>query len=254
MEKEILICNASPEGIFSAVYDAYEKKLNPNTTFVQLEDIDNYELFANYTQVQTDYEKAEKVDRTVFKRFGEISYYYLWYALYSREKERGNAVYHTIARGLAGAYKGELVNYLQDPYVLAVSKMRQNVWCEAHHYMGFIRFAELKNSVLYSEIEPKNHVLPLIADHFADRFSKENFMIRDKGRNLYVVHEAGKNVVLHQEDMSIQITEEMYSDEEKQIQDLFRIFHNTIAIKERNNLKLQQQLLPLRFRANMVEF
>ena len=54
--------------------------------------------------------------------------------------------------------------------------------------------------------------------------------------------------------MSIQITEEMYSDEEKQIQDLFRIFHNTIAIKERNNLKLQQQLLPLRFRANMVEF
>ena len=60
MEKEILICNASPEGIFSAVYDAYEKKLNPNTTFVQLEDIDNYELFANYTQVQTDYEKAEK--------------------------------------------------------------------------------------------------------------------------------------------------------------------------------------------------
>ena len=48
--------------------------------------------------------------------------------------------------------------------------------------------------------------------------------------------------------------EEMYSEEECKIQDLFRIFHATIAIKERTNLKLQRQLLPLRFRENMIDF
>lgn len=153
MNKNILICDPSVEGVLSAVYHAYENRFNPNITKVVLGEIDNYELFANYFSVETDFEKAEKVDKTIAKRFGEISYSYLWYALYSREKERGNAVYHTIARGLAGVYKGELVNYLQDPYVLAVSKMRQNVWCEAHHYMGFVRFRELKNKILYSEIE-----------------------------------------------------------------------------------------------------
>lgn len=255
MEKNILVCEGTPEGIFSATYYAYEKKLNPNITCVQLDGIDNYELFAEYTQIETDYGKAQKVDRTLAKRFGEISYSYIWYALYSREKERGDAVYHTIARGLSKAYKGELVNFLQDPYVLAVSKMRQNVWCEAHHYMGFVRFTELKNNILYSEIEPKNHVLPMIAEHFADRFPKENFMIKDKGRNLYIVHEAGKEVVFHQEENEgVQVTEEMYSKEEKEIQDLFRIFHSTIAIKERTNLELQRQLLPLKFRENMVEY
>ena len=252
-DKNILVCEETPEGIFSAVYYAYEQKYSPNNTKLELGEIENFELFANYIQVQTDYEKAKKVDRTIARKFGEISYSYLWHALYSKEKERGDAVYHTIARGLARAYKGELVNFLQDPYVLAVSKMHQNVWCEAHHYMGFVRFQELKNGILYSEIEPKNHVLPIISEHFADRFPKENFMIRDKGRNLYIVHEAGKGVVFHQEE-GVRITEEMYSKEERKIQELFRIFHTTIAIKERKNLELQRQLLPLRFRESMVEF
>lgn len=255
MEKNILICDSSPEGIFSAVYYAYERKMNPNITFLQLDEIDNYELFADYIQVETDLEKAEKVNRTIAGHFGEISYSYLWHALYSHQKERGNAVYRTIARGLAMAYRGELVNYLQDPYVLAVNKMHQNVWNEAHHYMGFVRFHELQNKILYSEIEPKNHVLPIIAEHFADRFGKENFMIKDIGRKLYIVHEAGKKIVFHQEKQpGMEITEDMYSEEERQMQQLFKIFHNSIAIQERTNLNLQRQLLPLRFRGNMVEF
>lgn len=254
-EKNILVCEPTPEGIFSAVYDAYERKLSPNTTSVQLGEIENYELFAKYITIETEMEKAVKVDRTLAKRFGEISYSYLWYALYSEKKERGNAVYHTIARGLADAYQGELINYLQDPYVLEVNKMRQNVWCEAHHYMGFVRFRELKQRILYSEIAPKNHILPLLAKHFADRFPKENFMIKDSGRNLYLVHEAGKGVVFHQAEKSLgEIGEEMYSEEEKGIQQLFQIFHETIAIKERTNLNLQRQLLPLRFREYMTEF
>lgn len=255
MNHNILVCESTPEGIFSAVYDAYEKKLNPNITNVCPGAVDNYELFAEYIFVETDIEKARKVDKTIEKRIDNISYSYIWYSLYSREEKRGDAVYHTIARGLAKAYKGLLVNYLQDPYVLALSKMRQNVWCEAHHYMGFVRFRELKNQILYSEIEPKNHILPIIAEHFADRFPRENFMIKDRGRNLYVVHEAGKEVVFHKEkDKGVVIKEDMYSEEELRIQNLFQIFHKSIAIQERKNTDLQRQLLPLRFRGDMIEF
>lgn len=255
MKQNVLICEPSPEGIFTAVYCAYEKKLNPNITKIYIDDVDNYELFAEYTYVKTDFEKAKKVDKTIEKRFDNISYSYIWYALYSNQKEKGDAIYHTIARGLANAYKGKLVNYLQDPHILAVSKMRQNVWCEAHHYMGFVRFQELQKGILFSEIEPKNEVLPIIAEHFADRFSRENYMILDKGRNQYVLHRAGKgNVFYQEEERKIEVTPDMYSKEEIEIQDLFRIFHSSIAIKERTNLKLQRQLLPLRFRENMIDF
>lgn len=255
MNTNILVCDSTPEGIFTAVYNAYEKKLNPNATKVCIGEVDNYELFAEYMDVETDLEKAHKVNRTIEKQFDNISYSCIWYALYSQEKEKGNAVYHTIVRGISKTYKGVLVNYLQDPYILAVTKMRQNVWNEAHHYMGFVRFQELKNKILYSEIEPKNHVLPIIAEHFADRFPKENFMIKDKKRNLYIVHEAGKGIVFHQEEQAgIEVNADMYSEEELEIQNLFRIFHETIAIPERTNLALQRQLLPLRFRENMIEW
>ena len=45
-----------------------------------------------------------------------------------------------------------------------------------------------------------------------------------------------------------------YSDKEQQYQELFSLFHKTIAIKERGNKRLQQQMLPLRFREYMTEF
>ena len=51
MENTILVCEGTPEGIFSAVYYAYEKKLNPNTTYVQPEEVVNYELFTEYIQI-----------------------------------------------------------------------------------------------------------------------------------------------------------------------------------------------------------
>lgn len=254
MDKNILICESTPEGIFSAVYYAYEKKLNPKCTFLKLDEIVNYELFAKYMEVDTDFEKAGKVDRTIAKVFSELTYSSLWYALHSQEEERGTAVYRTIARGLTGAYKGELMNCLQDEHIQKLNEMKQNVWYEAHHFMGFVRFRELKQKVLYSEIEPKNHVLPVIAGHFSDRLPKENFIIKDKNRNLYVIHQSGKGYVFHKEAMrSVEIEEGWYSEEEKQIQKLFQIFHSSIAIKERTNLSLQRQLLPLRFRKNMVE-
>ncbi len=259
MKENILICEPQVEGIFSAVYTAYEKKLNPNITHLQLEEAPNYRLFTEYIEVETDREKADKVNRSLKKKFGSFAMENLWYAASSIHPGRGDAVYHTIARGLAGAFKGELMSYLQDPYVNLTAKLRNQVWHEVHHFMGFLRFAELKSGILYSEIHPKNHVLAFLGEHFADRFPEENFLIRDKGRNLYLVHQARKDYYLvkgqeEERETGTAVPWLQYSREEEEIQGLFRCFVESIAIKERNNLKLQQQMLPLRFRGDMVEY
>ena len=79
-------------------------------------------------------------------------------------------------------------------------------------------------------------------------------MIYDDKHNIYGVHPAGKTWYTVS-DMEKRI-EAMFeiSDKEEQYQELFTMFCRTIAIKERANLKLQQQMLPLRFREYMVEF
>ena len=45
-----------------------------------------------------------------------------------------------------------------------------------------------------------------------------------------------------------------FSEEERNIQELFRYFCRKIMIKERENEKLQRQNLPYRFQEYMIEF
>ena len=45
-----------------------------------------------------------------------------------------------------------------------------------------------------------------------------------------------------------------YSAEEKDMQQLWKLFVDTIAIKERRNTDLQRQMLPLWFRKYMKEY
>lgn len=280
MTEAILICEPSPEGILAGIYTAYEQKLDPKHTHIQLGEEENYRLFSEYMQVEADGEKALKVDRSLKKKLGKYTVECLWYAMASEDKDRGDAVYHTVARGLAGAYRGELMDYLQDSYVNLVARLRVNVWREAHRFEGFVRFAELKSGILYSEIEPKNDILPFLGEHFADRFPGENFMIRDKKRDVYLVHQVGKDYFLYKQgraqsgekrgreagscveaeqgEAAFLKKEEtpglLYSGKEERIQELFRCFVDSISIKERENRKLQCQMLPLRFRPDMVEF
>lgn len=84
----------------------------------------------------------------------------------------------------------------------------------------------------------------------------ENWMIRDKNRGMFVVHEAGKRWVLVQEDPGVRVDEGFLrlSDQEETMQALWREFCDTIAIRERENPRCQRTHLPLRFRPNMTEF
>ena len=254
----VLLCEDSPEGIFSAIYTAYEKKLSPNYTKIELLPGEDYQLFTEYIPVSCDTEKAKKVKRTIDKRFGGLTSYVIWCGIYSKERDKADIIYHTIARGLSKKYRGELTDFLQDPYIMMLSKIQKNVAKEAHHYKGFIRFAQLDNGILFSKINPKNYILPLVVSHFSDRFSEEDFVIYDENHHVCLFHERTKESYLYlpekEEELHWQKIEERLSKEELEVRGLFKTFHQSIAIEYRKNLKLQQNLLPLRFRGNMIDF
>lgn len=253
-----ILCSDSPEGIFSAVYYAYEKKMNPNTTVISASPVDNYSLFMEYVTVEVDLDKAKKVQNTIAKRLGRKTSFSIWSAIYSHHEDKADIIYHTIARGIAGAFYGELTDYLQDPYVLQLSKIHKNVWNEAHHFKGFLRFAELNEGVLFSGIKPKNNIVPLIAGYFTDRMRSETFMIYDETHHLCLVHQPQRESYIYllqkEEEEMLQQMEKNYSEQEIEMQKLFKTFYERITIESRKNLFLQRNNLPLRFRDNMVEF
>ncbi len=257
-EELVLLCEDSAEGILSAVYEAYSRRLNHNTTYIGTEE-ENYRLFARYEQVKTDPAKVQVVLKTLRREFREKDIQQLDYALASEDKEKGQSIYRTIVAGRYQRYQRGypcgLFDDLKNPYIHKTFTLARNTWNELHHLQGFLRFEEMESGILFARMGPKNNVLPFLSIHFTDRYPMENFVIYDEPRRLFSVHPAGKEWYLLQENTSEEIQGQLKkSEREQDYQELFRYFCHKIAIKERKNEELQKGMLPLRFRNYMTEF
>ena len=146
------------------------------------------------------------------------------------------------------------MEHLSNPHVAKVFELSRKVANEAHLFTEFIRFRELDNGVLLSEITPKGRVLTCIADHFTNRFPLENWMVYDKTHKVFLVHKAGKNWILVEGEELDQTEAEKVSTAELEYERLWKGFCKSIAIKERENLACQRNHLPIHFRQDMTEF
>lgn len=262
MEEHVMVCENSMEGIFTGIYEAYRMKLPHRDTCMELGEGEP-RLFAVYHEVQTEPEKAEKVMRTLRELLGEERYYDLIIALYSEDPERGQAVYQTVVQLMeAKADKthkggneglGRVLDNLSNPNIHKVFTLSRNVTNEIHRQKEFLRFKELESGIMYSRIGPKSNVVELLMPHFSNRFPLENFIIYDENRNLFGIHPA-KQEWFMAKDLEFQEEMLVLSGKETGYQELFRYFCHKIAIKERENLNLQRNMLPLRFRDYMTEF
>lgn len=252
----ILVCEDSPEGIFTGVYEAYALRQSGGFSHERIRLQAGGEaqpvFFADYRDVVTDEEKAGKVMRTLESRFTAEDYEAIWLALTSPSPEKAQAIYGSIVWGLFDKRRGSILQHLTDRNVRHLMELSRGAGKELQHLKGFLRFKELENGLLSSVIRPKNAVLPMLAVHFADRLPMENFLIYDEGREQYAVHPAGKEWFLMQgkepdAQRILSAGEDYYSE-------LFCEFCHSISIDERRNIKLQRNMLPLRFRSYMTEF
>ena len=253
-EEHILICEDSDEGILSAIYSAYEWKLDHEHTIIQIGEEENLRLFASYNKVTTEPIKAQKVLRTVRKRFGENAYRVVCGALASVDAKRGQAVYQMIVFGLKGKYRGDLTDCIYHDGVAKAVALSMTVWHEVHRFYEFLRFEELEGGLLFAQIHPKCRILPFLSDHFSNRFPLENFVIYDAVYDNCLIHVVNGEIAIVSGELIRLEKMTKLSEKEKQMQELFGYFCHKISIKERENRKLQQQMLPLRFRDDMIEF
>lgn len=254
MEEYYLICEDSLEGIFSGIYQAYLLKRPHEQIHIQIGEEENLRLFAVYQRCPVSEEWAVKVARTIGSRFGEEAYLAICRALASPETDKGEAIYKTVVTGLGMRSPDQVMGNLKNPYVHRVFELARFTANEAHFHVEFLRFRELENGILYAPIGPKNNLITFIVPHFADRLPLENFVIHDDVRNIFAVHPAGKEWYLVTGDEEIKELQHRYSRGEKRYSELFEHFFHTIAIKERKNLDLQRNMLPLRYRKYMTEF
>ena len=258
MDEKILICEDTVEGVFTAIYEIYEKHMDLDTTRVQTSEDQDLRLFATYESVQTDFEKAHKVTRTIRSRLGEDAYKDICMALTTTDGDKAQAVFKTIVTGLRMT-KGNKIAYvmdnLSDAYVRKVMTLSRNAGNELHHMIEFVRFEEVTQGFLMARFSARNKILPMMVPHFADRLPSENFIIYDERHDWAAVHPARCDwVMVEGAGAKLGLLVEEVSDSETNYQKLYRHFVDKIAIDDRRNYELQRNMLPIRFRKYMTEF
>ena len=116
-----------------------------------------------------------------------------------------------------------------------------------------MRFRELDSGVLFSEIQAENQVLPLIGEHFSDRFPNENFMIYDNGHNDCLIHGKQRPWFILRDTSPDEVAKDQLAVREEEMQELWKGFCKSISVEARENRGLQRQFWPLKFRRWMTE-
>ena len=253
--KRILVCDGSVDGIFTAIYQAYDMRYGHENIKIVEQDADggmNFELFSEYIDVTTDHAIAEKVARSIRTKISKEAYEAVVRSALSSVEGRSDVIYRFL---ILGFHMGKAVmGHLSNDVVNQIFSMSRNVGMETHHMTGFVRFMEVGDGVLLSVIKPKNHIISLLAPHFADRLNNEDFIIYDEGRGWAAVHRKNTEPVLMQLDEEAVRQIKNTKTDAEEYEQLWRAFYKSISIEERENYVLLRTNLPLRFRAYMTEF
>ena len=152
-------CEDTLTGILTGVYDAWDSRLGHEHVRLSTVCDGNLELFCEYVQTEPDTEKAEKVIRTIKRRMGEEAFEMIAYAASYPDDQKADAIYRMIVTGLHLPDGRQITGMLTHSQVRLVFELRRKAWHIAHRYMGFVRFRELENGVLFSEIDGEADVL-----------------------------------------------------------------------------------------------
>ena len=235
--------DGSFDGLLTVIYMAYNDResemlrvsVKAEQLILALDDI----------YVITDFSKARRVEKAISEK---LSYNFLNNILtcfLSYDKNKDTMIIHTVYKALK---QGEEILNSLDKHAFYVNKLVKQVLNERHKYLGLLRFKEMKDGTMFSTIEPKNNVLPILISHFKSRMKREKFAIFDKGRKTVVYYDGKEAEIFFIESLEIE-----WSDEEIEYSKLWKTFHKSISIKERENKKLQQSNLPKYYSKHLVE-
>lgn len=237
----IYVYDGSFDGLLCCLFAVFELKEMPS------EVVKDYGGFLPTRNIESSDEKVARVRRGIITKIG---YDALKLGEHAYLSEREGIEKSIIEYWKLGFEVGKSIyGRLADECVAAVCSAAKYTMSERHRMLQFLRFSDA-NGVLTSVISPKANVLPLIAGHFAGRFPRENFLIYDSVRRVALVHSGGKCAFVPLEEY----TQPAADEEEQKYRELFKMFYDTIEIKERHNERCRMNFMPKRFWKNMTEF
>lgn len=235
--------DGSFEGLLCCVFESYQWKETPLTIHSEGE---GQGLLLESKWIETDNAKADRVLRSIPLRIcpeaEELVRLGFWTCTPDKELLLLNFLYLGFTHGR------KVMDMLADDTVNALQKAVQHLRREGHLFLGFVRFS-VYGPVMAAVIEPRNYVLPVIQEHFCDRFQGESFMIYDKTHRMALIHQPGQEAIIPLQEW---IPPEPDAAEEA-YRRLWKKFYTAIGIQERRNDRLRSSLMPKRYWKQLTE-
>lgn len=253
----VYIFDGTMDGLLTAVFDAFAMHEQPETLLMEGEALP---LFCERTQtVHTDEEKARRVWTGLEKKLSREAMKLISVSWLSELKELNGHLFRYICKVFT-AGKG-IERHFADPDVLAVTNIARKVLHEQLRMKQFIRFQKAKDGTYLGVVSPDHNVLPLIIDHFQDRFNDQPWLIYDAKRH-YGFNYDGKTVIriTFEDEAAVpfnlangKLDESVLSSDDQLLQDLWRTYFKAICIRERMNPRKQLNDMPRRYWKYMTE-
>jgi len=180
---------------------------------------------------------------------GENNFKIIYYVYLSKNDNKELIMYYFSLN--ACIYKDRIIYQRNLKCVNETLKISNYVKHENHKFKGFTRFKELKNKVMYAEINPENNIIELLSNHFKNRIKNEYWIIKDVNRNLISLYNKKDFFIVNEEDCKLLDLE--LSNVELGIEKLWKKFYQTIGIKERKNDRCRMNFMPKKYWQYILE-
>ena len=247
------------DGLLTAVFDSFFLHQQPDMLLSQGSQLP---LFADEPHlVATNTEKAGRVWKGLEKHLSKDGLRMITISWLSEEHSLNQPLFNFICKVFRQPTGSGIERNASDLDVLEVRNTCRRVLHEQLRMKQFIRFQKAKDGTYLAVVSPDHNVLPLITNHFQDRFNDQPWLIYDAKRHYgyYYDGESTTHVTFESEaavpfDLSNgKLDADVLSNDDALFQQLWRTYFKAICIKERMNPKKQLSDMPRRYWKYMTE-
>lgn len=248
----IYVFDETLEGLLTAVFEWFERK--PGATILKTLQTHQPAIFEHSFTVMSDRAKADRVWKGLSQKLDKVAMRKVYCTYLSDLPENFNTLFQFICYVFshpAGADKD-----YGNKYVLEVAQIARKVERERHRMEAFIRFQHTSDGIFYCGIDPDFNVLPLIVNHFKNRYTDQKWIIYDLKRHyglFYDLHKVEEIQIEAPLNNLKQPTSNLLDEREVLFANLWKDYFKSTNIESRKNTKLHVQHVPKRYWKYLTE-
>jgi len=248
----IYVFDGTLEGLLTAVFEWFERK--PGPTMLKPQETYQPDAFTASFEVVTQREKADRVWKGLATKL-DRAWMRKVYCAYLSEVAH---IYQNLFQFIVYIFQssdGVEENY-GHPQVLSITQTARKVEREKHRMEAFIRFQKTADGMFYCGIDPDFNVIPLLINHFKNRYTDQQWVIYDLKRHYGIFYDLQtvKEIEINIDHKALRKSNQHLLDEKENLYaDLWKNYFKSTNIVARKNTKLHTQHVPKRYWKYLTE-